>query len=42
MDSIIESILVEKPGFDHSEELKKQIEKKTMEFVNDITSLIDV
>ena len=36
VDSIIESILVEKPDFDHPEELKKQIERKTIEFVNDI------
>ena len=41
VDSIIESILVEKPDFDHPEELKKQIEKKTMEFIKDITSVLD-
>lgn len=41
IDSIIESILVEKPDFDHPDELKKQIEKKTMEFIKDITSILD-
>jgi hypothetical protein len=41
VDSIIESILVEKPDFDHPEALKKQIEKKTMEFIRDITSILD-
>ena len=40
VDSIIESILVEQPDFDHPEELKKQIEKKTIEFVNDISSML--
>jgi len=41
VDSIIESILVEKPDFDHPEALKKQIEKKAMEFIRDITSILD-
>ena len=41
VDSIIESILVEKPDFGHPEELKKQIEKKTMAFVEDIISILD-
>lgn len=41
VDSIIESIMVEQPDFDHSEELKKQIEKKAIEFINDITSIIN-
>ncbi|WP_320164220.1 DUF7000 family protein [uncultured Trichococcus sp.] len=41
VDSIIESTLVEKPDFDHPEELKKQIEKKTMAFVKDIISVLD-
>lgn len=41
VDSIIESTLVEKPDFDHPEELKKQIEKKTMEFIKDIISILD-
>ena len=41
VDSIIESILVEEPDFDHPEELKKQIEKKTMAFVRDIISILD-
>ena len=41
VDSIIESTLVEEPDFDHPEELKKQIEKKTMAFVKDIISIMD-
>jgi hypothetical protein len=41
VDSIMESILVEKPDFDHPEVLKKQIERKTIEFINDITSILD-
>jgi hypothetical protein len=40
VDSIIESILVEQPDFDHPEELRNQIEKKTIEFVNDISSIL--
>ncbi len=40
VDSIIESILVEQPDFDHTGELRKQIERKIMEFVNDITSIL--
>ncbi|MDD3363407.1 MAG: hypothetical protein PHZ03_00340 [Syntrophomonas sp.] len=40
MDSIIESTLAEQPDFDHPEELKKHIERKTIEFVNDITSIL--
>lgn len=41
VDSIIETTLVEKPDFDNPDELKKQIEKKTMEFIKDITSILD-
>lgn len=41
VDSIMESILVEKPDFDHPDELKMQIERKTIEFINDITSILD-
>lgn len=41
VDSIIESILVDKPDFDHPLELKRQIEKKTIDFVNDISSMLD-
>lgn len=41
VDSIIESILVEKPDFDHPEELKKQIETRTMEFVKEMLSIMD-
>jgi len=40
VDSIIESILVEQPDFNHPEELKIQIEKKVIEFVNDIKSIL--
>jgi len=41
VDSIIESTLVEQPDFDQPEELKKHIEKKTIEFINDITSILN-
>ena len=41
VDSIIESILVEQPNFDHYEELTKQIESKTIEFANDITAILN-
>jgi hypothetical protein len=40
VDSIIESILVEKPDFDHPEELRKRIETMTLEFANDITAIL--
>ena len=40
VDSIIESTLVEHPDFDHPEELKKLIEKKTIEFIDDVTSIL--
>ena len=39
VDSIIESTLAEQPDFDHPEELKTHIERKTIEFINDITSI---
>jgi hypothetical protein len=41
VDSIIESTLAEQPDFDQPEELKKLIERKTIEFINDITSLLN-
>jgi len=41
VDSIIESVLVENPDFDKLEELKMQIEKKTIEFINDMTAILD-
>lgn len=41
VDSIMESILVEKPDFDLPEELKEQIERKTIEFVNDMISMLN-
>ncbi len=41
VDSIIESILLEQPDFDRPEELKMEIEKKTLEFINNITSILD-
>lgn len=40
VDSIIESILVDQPDFDHPEKLQKQIEKKTIEFAIDIASML--
>jgi hypothetical protein len=42
VDSIIETILVEKPDFDSVDELKTQIENKTIEFIKNITALLDV
>lgn len=41
VDSIIESILVEKPDFDNPEALKQEIGKKTIAFVKDIISILD-
>lgn len=41
VDSIIESILVEQPDFNNLDGLKLEIERKTIEFINDITSLLD-
>ena len=41
VDSIIEAILVEQPDFDHPEELKQQIENKAIEFIDDITMLLN-
>ncbi|MDD3168793.1 MAG: hypothetical protein PHC91_04925, partial [Eubacteriales bacterium] len=40
VDSIIESTLVEEPDFDKHEELKKQIEMRTIEFTNNIRDLL--
>lgn len=40
VDSILESVLAEQPDFDHPEELKKQIEGKTIKFIADIASLL--
>jgi len=40
VDSIIESTLVEHPDFDQPEELKKQIEKMVIEFIDDVTSIL--
>ncbi len=42
VDSILETILVEKPDFDHPEELKLQIEEKIMGFVRDVREILDV
>lgn len=41
VDSIIESILVEKPDFDHPDALTQQIENKMMAFVKNILSILD-
>ena len=40
VDSIIEATLVNQPDFDNSEELKKDIESKTIEFINDVSSVL--
>lgn len=41
VDSIIEVVLVEAPNFDNLEELKLQIEKKTIKFINDMTAILN-
>ena len=41
VDSIIESILVEHPKFNNLEQLEMHIEKKTTEFINDMTTIVD-
>ena len=40
VDSIIESIISEQPDFDNADELMKIIEEKTVEFANQIVSLL--
>lgn len=40
VDSIIEATLVEKPDFDNSLELKKQIEKKVFGFIKNISNFL--
>ena len=40
MDSIIKSILVEYPKFNNLEELEMQIEKRTTEFIKDMTAIL--
>ena len=40
VDSIIESILVEQPDFDHPEDLRKQIEERILAFVYDVISIL--
>jgi hypothetical protein len=41
VDSIIETILTESPDFDRTDELMKEIEDKTLQFVKDMTRLIE-
>lgn len=41
VDSIIEAILIEQPNFDHPEELKKQIEIKAIEFIDNIATFLN-
>jgi hypothetical protein len=40
VDSIIESILVEKPDFNNPDNMKLQIKKRAIKFIADITSLL--
>jgi hypothetical protein len=40
VDSIIASLIVAEPDFDNPDELKKQIEVKTIEFIRDMTSIL--
>lgn len=42
VDSIIESTIIEQPDFDHPEDLKMQIEREIIEFINDITDILGV
>lgn len=41
VDSIIEAVLVADPDFDSLEELKLQIEKKTIAFIHDMTAILE-
>ena len=41
IDSIIESVLVEKPDFDMPDALRYQIEEKTIEFIEEMTLLLN-
>jgi hypothetical protein len=41
VDSIIASSIVELPDFNDAEGLKKQIEEKTIEFINDIVRILN-
>ncbi len=40
VDSILEATLIQNPDFDHLDELQNQIERKTLEFVKDISSML--
>lgn len=40
VDSIIESMLVEQPDFEHPEDLRRQIEENMIVFVKDINSIL--
>jgi len=40
VDSIIESIIVHEPDFNNSDELRKLIEMKTLEFITDVTAVL--
>jgi len=40
VDSIIETILVEHPDFDHPEDLIVQIERKMINFIEDLSTII--
>ncbi|MDI9368670.1 MAG: hypothetical protein QM445_10045, partial [Thermotogota bacterium] len=41
VDSILESTLSDRPDFDNPEELKKEIERKTIEFAKNITLMLN-
>jgi hypothetical protein len=41
VDSIIATVIAEQPDFDNPEELKKQIEAKTLEFTKDVISILN-
>jgi hypothetical protein len=41
VDSIIESVIIEKPDFDQREALREEIEDKTIKFINDMASILN-
>jgi hypothetical protein len=40
VDSIIATVIVEQPDFDHPSELKRLIEAKTQQFANDVSAML--
>ena len=42
VDAILSSVIIEKPDFDHPEELRQEIESKTMAFIEDMNLLLNI